>query len=322
MNIAGTEIQTPFASEGDDPIVAQCDWAHRVAAVCVEKSIAPAKLPKVIRDSFAYGLIAVQADFIPLKTNASAGYRKLKSHCLADRWSARANGSMARDFIDPLLLGGAPYSIIAMLCSSAGDVTADDIRVYEKLHYNCRGADDVTCMSPIRRRIMSHGGALVVTPSTDANMLARTVAATHGYAALTDMWGIWDVAEIGAYDDRTRSIALRKMMASQLAVRAVAGQMSDEDAVSAINALTSTEKALVDMGTENGQMSGLGLFIEMLNSEPFLPKLAAVKKIDESSRKAVDAKREVDSRIAATAVEDTGIEKYFKKKTSGKRGRK
>lgn len=303
------EILTPLVDIGDDPFVAAPDWASLVATEALRLGIKPKELPLVIRKCYAFPFIEKMIKFAPAKASASFDPKKHLDMNLATKWSSRSRDSQARDYLDPLILGGAPYDVLANLAMRNGSIPASAIETYEKLFYNCREGSGTQCMSPIRHHIMAYDGpAFAPANPNDPISMMKAVAAMYSYTALTDMLGFWDVASSRLSMSRREEVAMQhKVLRYRAAAQSLAGNMSHEDTISLLNSQQAYEKQLFeqeqDSVSDDGYDTVIQTWLAMMK-----PKLvpSSVKAAGES-KEALDNRRKTENNIAKTKSGDKGI---------------
>jgi hypothetical protein len=307
MIIGSTDIQTPFVSEGDDPFNVSCDWAHQVSVALVDNGVPPSKIPAVIKKCPAYDDITEHIKYIKeVRKSSVAARKKHSSHFIADGWFTRRNNSCGRDYIDPLLLGGAPYELVAGLGGEASGSPLDPeiIRVYQSLFYNCR-KEDGSISSPIRNRILALSGAPRLAGNAPEQEQWKVAAAMYSYPVVVEQWGFWDVPKPDSWNEGLLFNYQRRMGMFKNLTRM--HSMSDEDRLTAVHHVMEFEKHQHDIGSGGSE----GAFANLLGD--FL-LLAAPRLIEHTSdadtnkayEKALKSKLESQKAVQDVEVEDLG----------------
>jgi hypothetical protein len=311
MIVGQREIQTPFISEGDDPLNVACDWPHQVAVAMHDQHIVPSKMPKVIRDAPECDFICRHVEFLKAAVQSNvAARRKYNLNCIANAWFTRQNDSAARDYLDPMLLGGASYALIAELCGQellGEQVPADLIVTYEKLFYHCRTEDGVAVSSPIRRRMLALGGQPRLGPNASEQDQWKAIAAVFDYPVLVEHWGFWDVDINESLPDDVRFKRQKRYGQTHMYKRILAGAVDDEYMLALVSQGMDNERQQFDMGqgtSDNGWAMLLGRILTMV-----APELAPLPRSEDDIRTqhaALERKLAAQRAVHAIDVSDAG----------------
>lgn len=311
MILADHEVMTPFITQGDDPLNVACDWPHQVAVVMHDESIKPSKLPKCLKKANENEAICKHVEFLrALSKSEVAARSKYNLHYIADSWFTRRNSSAGRDYIDPLLLGGAPYELIATLCGNsmyAEDIPQDLVAMYEQLYFHCRLEDGRTLYSPIRNRMWALNGAASLNTNATEEAKWKAIASTFSYALLVEGWGMWN-ADFGTPIPDDKYFLMQKRLGQlENAKRLHSGTFDGEQSIDIVTQSMDHEKQQYDMGSgssENALMDILGTMLELA-----APKLAPLPMSETEQKEqgaAVKRKLTAQRKIKSTKVEDAG----------------
>lgn len=301
MQIDGNTIRTPLLELGDDPLNAEPDWAHRMALCVANASTAP-RLPAVVTQHPVYDYIRQYVAYIKSPPGAQTDM-KYNLIAVATKWHSRADGTLARDYLEPLLLSSALYPDISALLIP-GPVGPALIDTYEKLYYNCRDAKGLDCLSPIRRRIMAHGAEM---ESRDPNNIAKIVgASTLSYAALADMWGTWNISGLAVPQGKDNDDYINRIIRYRLALRA--HSLDDEFLVQMRGVELGREKQKFDMQVGHIEAEGPNVTLALLQALCGKPSMVNVMALPagEELKASLDNKRKADQNIGKTKVPDHG----------------
>jgi hypothetical protein len=311
MILGDRDIRTPFIREGDDPLNVACDWPHQVAVAMHDLDMKYRNLPKVLKNSPECKLFCTHAEFLTsYASSAVAARKKYWMHHVVDSWAVRRDESQGRDYLDPMLLGGAPYGIIADLCGEEllGEKSPWElIAMYEKLYYHCRKSDGVTVASPIRKRILALNGAATLAPRATEQDKWKAVASIFTYPVLVEQWGFWDVDTQDGLSDDTRFKRQQRYGQAHMFARMAAGQVDDEQSLALVSQGMDHEKQQFEMGagtSENAwaQLTGRVLMLAA-------PKLAPIPHSKEqlaAQQTALENKLAAQRNVSTIDVEDAG----------------
>ncbi len=304
------DIQTPLAVLGDDPVSARVDWASKIALAAIELKLKPENLPKAIRDCYAFPAIEKLMMFSAAQLDKESDIKAHLDANLASIWSSMSYNSRTRHYLDPLLLGDAPYDALAHLTMKDGSIPSSAIETYERLYFNCRGEDVKTCMSTIRSHMIAYGGLdnIVAVPSPVDGM--KRVGLRYGYTALAEILGIWDVEDRKEdMTDLQNAVLQRRLVSYDFAIRCLCGLVNAEDSVAFMNAQQSYEKQLKEesMQVQDGDEYSTAM-VNIFNMLPDPVKAAHQAPSAEASEKLARKKREMEGKISKVKIEDAGIE--------------
>jgi len=305
-------IRTPLVALGDDPTAAAPDWASSVATEALRIGLEPSDLPAAIRDCYVFPFIEKMMLFAPQAMLTGFNPAKHIDMNLTVSWSGKTDNLTTRSYIDPLLLGGAPYDMIAKLVIDDGSVPASAVETYERLHFNCRAADGAACLSAIRSHMLAFGGPGEIPNTTQGHM--RAIGLLHGYTALAELLGFWDVAGQKLSQQQSASFS-RKMVNYSVAMNAMHGRMSNEDAISYLSTQQAYEKQSFEIGQSSSSTTHHVEILSCMTSR-FIPSMAPQPEASSQSVKAaqesLDRKRKTDKNIAKVEAGDLGLSEAVK----------
>jgi hypothetical protein len=180
MRIKDTHIIVPQDETGDYP----GSWRHKVAVALVDNPGVMPEYPELLSDDFVQDHMA----YLQLDTDAQGGTplsSTLRAHHVASTWHMNDDLNSPRFRIEPMLLTGAGYDVIA---SDIGNISAASVEAYEKLFFNTRAADGTLGQGCYTRQRLAIDETVPIGAATPTDVIWRMCAFSMGYEGLVSLW--------------------------------------------------------------------------------------------------------------------------------------
>jgi len=179
VRIKDTHIVVPQDETGDYP----GSWRHKVAVALVDNPGVMPEYPEIlgdmcIQDHMSY----LQLD--PAQYSAPLDPR-LKAHHVAANWHMNDDINSPRFRLEPLLLTGASYDVIA---ADIGEISQEAVEAYEKLFFNSRNADGTLKGGCYTRNRLAMDESVPINAATPTDVIWRMCGFSMGYHGLVSLW--------------------------------------------------------------------------------------------------------------------------------------
>jgi hypothetical protein len=257
MRIGDTHIIVPTDETGDYP----SGWRYEVALAMSETGDLPPN-GEVANDPW----VQAHSDYLQLNMEFYDGEvpdPALRPHHIAAKWHLSDNINDPRFRIEPLLLTGATYGIIA---ADTG-FREDAIEAYEKLFFNTRNEDGSLKKGCYHRCRMAFDENDQMTEATAQDVVWKMAGFTLGYAGLVKLWR-WDKDATGLEGSKQGVFdELWRIAQSILLNRTLRNQVNAFDLNNMMGNYIQNERMRFDTRQETGDaMAGTEIALGMLRA--------------------------------------------------------